>query len=397
MSKIYKATTMTFSKQSLHANYILFFCAGTIVAPWAAIAPVIKEAFNLGAEAFALMSMFFGVGALVSMLLSGKIIKHWAFKHCALINMILCALAVFLLSARFLPWYFVYFSALLWGITLGIYEVAINIHATYFEALTKRRLLTRFTVAYTAGCLVSTLIYPLLMHLGLSIELIALFSSLASVLLFLSVFKHTLDLNGEEDGNSEKEETSSSAKDLSRILILCASAVTFFSLLAEGSVYDWGGVYLVHDCALPLSFAALGFMCYEGCAGVVRFFGEKIVAKIGTVRTVVVGSLVACVALWLAGSISYAPIALLSFAILGMAAGNIMPVIISETARRCHKNKGQIIGFVSAMGYAGVLSGPAFLGLIATFYGYAAIFIVVSLLMIIMGLAGLIFLKSEKA
>ena len=73
-----------------------------------------------------------------------------------------------------------------------------------------------------------------------------------------------------------------------------------------------------------------------------------------------------------------------------------MPVIISETARRCLKDKAQAIGFVSAMGYAGILTGPALLGGVAVMYDHAAIFVTVAFGMLIMGLMGYLFLRSEK-
>lgn len=414
MKNVLSGESLLHSK-SLKSNYFLFFCSGSVVSPWAAVAPVIKDAFAMGAEIFAAMSMCFGFGALSAMFFTGRIIKRWGFKRCAWGSFVMVILSMIMLSSRFMPFEMVYISALLWGGALGIYEVSINIHATYFEELTKRRLLTRFTASYTAGCIAATIIYPLFMHMGFPIELIALGSGLASFTLFLAVFRHTVDTHGQKSecaaSQSSLEHTdeknvysiSEPLQDqkpggfgLGRLMLLCAAGVTFFSLLAEGTVYDWGGVYLVHECAFPISLAALGFMCYEGCAGVVRFFGEGIVAKIGVVRTVVGGAFLAFTALLLGGLVSYAPIVLLSFALLGTAVGNVMPVIISETARRCLKDKAQAIGFVSAMGYAGILTGPALLGGVAVMYDHAAIFVTVAFGMLIMGLMGYLFLRSEK-
>ena len=388
------------------------------MSPWAAVAPVIKDAFSMGAEPFAAMSMCFGLGALASMFFTGKIIKCWGFKRCALISFIMVIISMIMLASRFLPYEMVFISALLWGGTLGVYEVSINVHATYFEELTKRRLLTRFTASYTAGCIAATLVYPLFLHLELPIEIIAALSCSASLALFFAVYRHTVDTHGQKNevsigskslGDDEIKATDKAVSvpltepelkhgnlGLTRFMLVCAAGVTFFSLLAEGTVYDWGGVYLVHECAFPLSFAALGFMCYEGCAGVVRFFGESIVSRLGMVRTVAGGALIACLALLMGGLFSYAPIVLLSFALLGTAVGNVMPVMISETARRCLKDKAQVIGFVSAMGYAGILTGPALLGFVAVMYNYAAIFITVGFCMLIMGSMGYLFLRSEK-
>ena len=386
----------------LRANYVLFFCAGMTISPWAAIAPVIKDHFELSAGLFAIMSACFGGGALVSMLCSGIFIKKFGVIKVATLTLFLADLAVFFVSCRFLPWYFVYPSSFLWGGAIGVYEVAANVHATLFEDLCKRRLLSKFTAVYTVGCIVATIVYPILMKLQTPIEFISFGSLVVCFGAFLLVRPHLVDTDGQKDDvsdNVEKEEkvSSLSSKGLSGLMIFIAGMVSFFALLAEGSVYDWSGVYLVHDCALPLTYAAFGFMCYEGTAGFVRFFGEKLLMILGPMKLVCGGSFFACIALMIAGLSQHAFSVLLGFTLLGAAAGNVMPVIISEAGRRCSRDKASTIGTISAMGYAGVLAGPALLGVIATFVNYASIFIVVGVLMLVMLLMAYSFLRSRRA
>ncbi len=384
----------------LRANYVLFFCAGMTIAPWAAIAPVIKDHFELSAKLFAFMSACFGAGALVSMLFSGFFIKRFGVVKVASFTLLLAGLAVFLVSCRFMPWFFIYPSALLWGGTIGVYEVACNVHATLFEDLCKRRLLSRFTAVYTIGCIFATIVYPFLLRIQTPIECISFGGLVVSYVAFLLVRPHLVDTNGQKDERDNKEEKSQDAKlspkELSGLMIFVAGMVAFFSLLAEGAVYDWSGVYLVHDCALPLSYAAFGFMCYEATAGLVRFFGEKLLMILGPMKLVCGGAILACLALMMAGLSHHALLVLLGYTLLGAAVGNVMPVIISEAGRRCTKDKASTIGTISAMGYAGVLTGPALLGVIATFVNYASIFIAVAVLMLVMLLMAYSFLRSGR-
>ncbi len=383
----------------LRANYVLFFCAGMTISPWAAIAPVIKDHFELSAGLFAIMSACFGGGALVSMLCSGIFIKKFGVIKVATLTLFLADLAVFLVSCRFLPWYFVYPSSFLWGGAIGVYEVAGNVHATLFEDLCKRRLLSKFTAVYTVGCIAATIVYPILMKLQTPIECISFGSLVVCFGAFLLVRPHLVDSDGQKDADAEdmSQVSGSSSKGLSGLMIFIAGMVSFFALLAEGSVYDWSGVYLVHDCALPLTYAAFGFMCYEGTAGLVRFFGEKLLMILGPIKLVCGGSFFACIALMVAGLSQHAFSVLLAFTLLGAAAGNVMPVIISEAGRRCSRDKASTIGTISAMGYAGVLAGPALLGVIATFVNYASIFTVVGVLMLVMLLMAYGFLRSRRA
>ena len=378
--------------RSLKSNYMLFFCAGMVVSPWAAIAPVIKPLHAMSDVLFALMSLCFGLGAMISMIFSGKMVIRFGVKKLMLVCYPLCVVSIIGFSCNFIAWWMTYPLAFLWGATLGVYEVAINVHATYFEARTGRRLLSLFTAVYTAGCIAATLVYPLMMKAGADIEYIASGSGIVAVMLFAKSYGVLINTHGQKeqkDGNSENPE-------LSPWLLFCAGMVAFFALLAEGAVYDWSGVYLTADCALPLAYASLGFMFYEGSAGVVRFFGEKLTMKLGAKRLVCGGSVLAFIALLCSACFKYAPLVILSFAALGVAAGNIMPVIISETGRRAEKNSAKAISTVSAMAYAGVLTGPAFLGVIATVSSFGTIFSTVALLMILMGWMGRVFLQSGK-
>ena len=378
--------------KSLKSNYLLFFCAGMVVSPWAAIAPVIKPLHAMSDVLFALMSLCFGLGAMIAMMFSGQLVVRFGVKRLMLVCYPLCVMSIIGFSCKFIAWWMTYPLAFLWGATLGVYEVAINVHATYFEARTGRRLLSLFTAVYTAGCIAATLVYPVMMKAGADIEYIALGSGIVAVVLFTKSYGVLVDTHGQKEQRSDKGEN----RGLSSWLLFCAGMVAFFALLAEGAVYDWSGVYLTTDCALPLAYASLGFMFYEGSAGVVRFFGEKLTMKLGAERLVCGGAVLAFIALLCSACFKYAPLVILSFAALGVAAGNIMPVIISETGRRAGKNSAKAISTVSAMAYAGVLTGPAFLGVIATVSSFGAIFATVALLMILMGWMGMIFLQSGK-
>ncbi len=399
MNKNLALNSKAFSS-GLRANYILFFCAGMTIAPWAAIAPLIKDYFELSAGLFAIMSACFGGGALVSMLCSGILIKKFGVIKVAAVTLFLTGLAVFLVSFRLLPWFCIYPSALLWGGAVGVYEVSCNVHATLFEDLCKRRLLSKFTAANTVGCIFATLFYPFLLKIDTPVECISLGGLILSFGSFLLVKPYLVDTDGQKDVSDEDKNSLQriklSPQGLSGVMILVAGTVSFLALLTEGSVYDWSGVYLVHECALPLTYAAFGFLCYEGTAGVVRFFGEKLLRLLGPMKLVCGGSVVACIALMIAGLSQHVAFVLLGFTLLGAAAGNVMPVIISEVGRRCIKDKASTIGTVSAMGYAGVLAGPALLGVIATFINYASIFTVVGGLMVVMLVMAYKFLSTGR-
>lgn len=375
------------------SNYLIFFAGGFIVSPWSAIAPVIKLHFALSDMAFAVMSMCFGVGAVIAMSQTGRAIGRWGVKRVSTTAIVLCALCMLCVSLRFLPWEFLYLSSFGWGAFLGTYEVSASVHATYFEEISGKRMLPGFMAVYTAGALFSAMFFPLLLHFGVEIELVTFMVMLMSYAFFFPIRGRMVDTHGQKSAAAVVETGENS---LSRVALLVGGMIALFALLAEGTIFDWGGVYLVQDCAVPLSYAALGYLLYECGTGTIRIFGNRLLRRFGPRRLLTCCSGTAAAAMLLASLNTSPVIVCLCFGLLGLSAGNIMPAVLSETGKRCGRDKARAIGFVSAMGYAGVLTGPAALGLVATFSGLAYIFMFVALLMLCMGVMCLKFFAGGR-
>jgi predicted MFS family arabinose efflux permease len=156
--------------------------------------------------------------------------------------------------------------------------------------------------------------------------------------------------------------------------------------LAEGAMLDWSAVFLHFSRGFDPSVAGLGYAAFSVAMAVGRLLGDRITAALGPVSIVRFGSLIAAAGFFLATALPWGPVALLGFALVGIGASNIVPVLFSAAGRQTRTSPGIAIATVTSLGYAGMLAGPAVIGFVANastlsiaLGGVAGLLIVVSL------------------
>jgi predicted MFS family arabinose efflux permease len=156
--------------------------------------------------------------------------------------------------------------------------------------------------------------------------------------------------------------------------------------LAEGAMLDWSAVFLRFSRGFDPSVAGLGYAAFSVAMAAGRLLGDRITAALGPVNIVRFGSLIAAAGFFLATMLPWGPAALAGFALVGIGASNIVPVLFSAAGRQIRTSPGIAIATVTTLGYAGMLAGPAVIGFVAkastlsiALSGVAALLVVVSL------------------
>jgi predicted MFS family arabinose efflux permease len=135
--------------------------------------------------------------------------------------------------------------------------------------------------------------------------------------------------------------------------------------LTEGAMLDWSAVFLRSVRGVAMSSAGLGFAAFSVAMSIGRLLGDRITAALGPVRVVRYGSLVAAAGLLLATALPWPATSLIGFVLVGLGASNIVPVLFSTAGRIPGTAAAVAIATVTVLGYAGMLTGPAVIGLIA--------------------------------
>lgn len=369
-----------------------FLLTGMGIAPWASIMPFVKDNLELNELYYTFLLLCFGIGAVVGMPLAGPLSKKFGVKRVltlSFVSLFICVAAISIPSIDYISCALV---IVIWGASLGVTEVANNIHGTYFEEISKEHMLSGFHAFETIGCLLAAFVFPILLVLDIQVFYVSLCVCIPSVILSLCIDRGLLNTHG-----IKEEKSKNNVQKLPvRTLIVVSGFACMLMYLCEGLVYDWSGVYLFDKCKVSLNTASLGYVFFQITVALFRLKGDLLINLIGPTKVLVIGSIFAFISLFLI-SLSHNPyVVIVLFALLGICVANIVPVIISNAAQNCGEDKAKAISLVGTLGYAGVMIGPAVLGFIASIFSLDAIFAFSGFLMIVMGALCFVALKHKS-
>ena len=369
-----------------------FLLTGMGIAPWASIMPFVKDNLELNELYYTFLLLCFGIGAVVGMPLAGPLSKKFGVKRVltlSFVSLFICVAAISIPSIDYINCALV---IVIWGASLGVTEVANNIHGTYFEEISKEHMLSGFHAFETIGCLLAAFVFPILLVLDIQVFYVSLCVCIPSVILSLCIDRGLLNTHG-----IKEEKSKNNVQKLPvRTLIVVSGFACMLMYLCEGLVYDWSGVYLFDKCKVSLNTASLGYVFFQITVALFRLKGDLLINLIGPTKVLVIGSIFAFISLFLI-SLSHNPyVVIVLFALLGICVANIVPVIISNAAQNCGEDKAKAISLVGTLGYAGVMVGPAVLGFIASIFSLDAIFAFSGFLMIVMGALCFVALKHKS-
>jgi MFS family permease len=113
-----------------------------------------------------------------------------------------------------------------------------------------------------------------------------------------------------------------------------------------------------------------------------RLTGDRIVQRFGTTRIIGYGGLCAAVGFAIATLVPSWPAAVLGFALVGVGCANIVPVLFTSVGRQTVMPENLAVPAMTALGYAGVLTGPAAIGFVAQATSLSVAFLTVAVMLI---------------
>ena len=127
----------------------------------------------------------------------------------------------------------------LWGCSIGIYDVLNNLHASEVENRTNSKLLSQFHSLYTLGCVVTVVCLSLLMKSGLSSIAAVIDLIVVGCVLQITAIPNFIDVKPSPTQNiGEEHNRKSSIVFLSKTQIFLCGIVCFVMYMCEGMIMD---------------------------------------------------------------------------------------------------------------------------------------------------------------
>lgn len=369
------------------ATRLIFFISGIGMAGWAPMVPYAKARLGMDDATLGLVLLALGGGSMVSMPLMGWLTHRYGNRRVMGVAGLLLSLALPMLAVVSSTMMLV-IALLYFGVALGALNVSMNAHAVEVERRDGRALMSGFHALFSIGGLAGAASMSLLLALGCPLWGCALLISVVQVGVVITQYGNLL---------SEVKDTAGQAATPLRMpqgLVLLLGLLCFISFLAEGSMLDWSAVLLRDVHGFAAASAGIGYACFSVAMAVGRFAGDRVIARLGPVWAVRAGSSIAAVGFLLATLMPWPALSLLGFVLIGLGASNIVPVMFSAAGRLPGTPPAISIATVTTLGYAGLLSGPAFIGLLAHASSLQAALVVVSGLLLLVTMAANIVRRS---
>ncbi len=355
-----------------HATRAVFFLTGAGNSAWAALVPFAKARAGVSDGALGLLLLCLGIGSIVTMPVSGALAARFGCRRVMIVAVLLVAgslpcLATLSSLPSLVP------ALMIFGAGIGAMDVAMNIQAIIVERASGRAMMSGFHGLFSLGGIAGAGGMAALLSAGASPLSAASCVSLGVLISLAAAVAHLLPYGAANDGP---------AFAIPRGIVLLIGTLCFVMFLAEGAVLDWSAVFLTTIRHMATSIAGLGYAAFATTMTIGRLAGDRIVERLGRRRVVLLGGLCAAAGFVIATAIPSWPVALLGYALVGVGCANIVPVLFTAVGRQSVMAENVAVPAITTLGYAGILAGPAGIGVIAHLTNLPAAFLVLAAMLV---------------
>jgi MFS family permease len=334
---------------------IIFLLNGCAIGLWAAHVPVVQARAGIDTGVLGLLLLTIAGGALSSMPLSGWLAGRWGTRPVVLGSAGLLSVTTALLMnvdgllALFL-------AAYAFGASNGVLDVSMNANASEVETARGIPTMSSFHGFFSLGGLLGAALGGMLIAAGLGDGRGALMAGVATAIVVALCAPFVLRV-------AASKHESHFALPRGPALFLGLLGLLCFAV--EGALVDWSALLLTERTHADPASAAFGYSAFSIAMAACRFAGDRLVLRFGAVRVMVIGGLGMFGGLMLAVLSTHFVLSACGFALIGLGAANVVPLLFSAAARTPGMSAGGGLATVATLGYAGLLLAPPLLGSVA--------------------------------
>jgi len=350
---------------------VFFFIAGFVFASWASRIPDIKNTLHLSDAGLGSVLLALPAGLITGLPLAGFLVSRYGSKRIMIAGAILYPSVLLLLGLAASP--FQLTAALfLFGFCGNLLNISINTQAVGVEAIYGRSIMASFHGLWSLAGFTGAAVSTLMISYSLTPFVHFCIISAAAALLIFASYKHALP----EDNGDNKQPLF--AKPDNAILKL--GFIVFGSLVCEGTMFDWSGVYFEKVLKVPDSLRTLGYIAFMSSMAGGRFVADWLVTKFGVKQMIQISGIIVSTGLLTAVIFPYLIPATIGFLLVGIGVSSIVPLTYGIAGKSTTMSPGLALAALSTIGFFGFLLGPPLIGFIAQAAGLRWSFTVITII-----------------
>lgn len=331
--------------------------------------PALKNMTGATEGELGIILLCFGLSALIGLAFAPRLIAKISAKTTLLASSLACMVFVVLVSFSSSVWFFGIAMALL-GICMGLCDVTMNVQGVEVERAYKKSSMNILHAGYNIGAAAAACAGSIFAatNFGVWVNFVLPVAVMAGMLWWAEPRLVT--------GNLEKPERSESSPLVSvepkkrlPFLVWVCGLLCVCCYVSEGSVGEWGSLYLHQEKAAPESIAALVFAGFSICSLLCRLVADRLCNNFGDFLVSTAGATLALAGMLTVLSSSSWSICLIGYALMGLGQAPIVPIAFSRAGAIKGVSTARATSLVSLLAYVGLLFAPPAFGLSAEHFG----------------------------
>lgn len=331
--------------------------------------PALKNMTGATEGELGIILLCFGLSALIGLAFAPRLIAKISAKTTLLASSLACMVFVVLVSFSSSVWFFGIAMALL-GICMGLCDVTMNVQGVEVERAYKKSSMNILHAGYNIGAAAAACAGSIFAatNFGVWVNFVLPVAVMAGMLWWAEPRLVTRNLEKPERSESSPLVSVEPKKRLPFLVWVCG-LLCVCCYVSEGSVGEWGSLYLHQEKAAPESIAALVFAGFSICSLLCRLVADRLRNNFGDFLVSTAGATIALAGMLTVLSSSSWSICLIGYAMMGLGQAPIVPIAFSRAGAIKGVSTARATSLVSLLAYAGLLFAPPAFGLSAEHFG----------------------------
>ena len=331
--------------------------------------PALKNMTGATEGELGIILLFFGLSALIGLAFAPRLIAKISAKTTLLASSLACMVFVVLVSFSSSVWFFGIAMALL-GICMGLCDVTMNVQGVEVERAYKKSSMNILHAGYNIGAAAAACAGSIFAatNFDVWVNFVLPVAIMAGMLWWAEPRLVTENLEKPERSESSPLVSVEPKKRLPFLVWVCG-LLCVCCYVSEGSVGEWGSLYLHQEKAAPESIAALVFAGFSICSLMCRLVADRLRNNFGDFLVSTAGATLALAGMLTVLSSSSWSICLIGYAMMGLGQAPIVPIAFSRAGAIKGVSTARATSLVSLLAYAGLLFAPPAFGLSAEHFG----------------------------
>lgn len=334
----------------------IFFLHGLCFGSWGSRIPAIQDMHQFSESELGTLLLSIPVGSILSMPLAASLVSRFGSRQILILAIVLYACV--LTTLGFAPNVTILIVCLMaFGLASNLVNVSLNTQAVDLEAIYKKTIMASFHGLWSTAGFVAAAIGAVMIGQEVSPSIHFFFISILVLIAMYFCSKALLP------GKPEAVVKSSfSFPDRS---ILSLGLIAFLSMMCEGAMFDWSGIYFKKVIQAEGAWIGAGYVAFMTTMAGTRFIADKFKEKFGLIIVMRVSGLLIFSGLMISVLFPNVMSAMLGFFMVGSGVSALVPMVFSEAGRSTKIAPSAAIAAVSTIGFLGFLIGPPVIGWIA--------------------------------